>query len=239
LHTAGRLGADGVQIDLRQELPTAELSDTAVRQLRKLLDDLNLRVGSAAFPTRRGFAEPEDLERRIQATIDAMKGASRLGARVMLVGLGPLAPEGEPARSTLIEAVTTLAMNGNRLGVQLALQCPAAHPRDVTDLLAELPNGLVGLDLSPADLILSGRNPREVIKTLGQHVLHVFANDAAPGLGGMEGTSVELGRGTADFPELLGALEEYDYRGWITVERRNARQPAVDLENAMHYLRSL
>lgn len=65
LHTAGRLEADGVQIDLRQELLPAELSDTALRQLRKLLDDLNLRVGSVAFPTRRGYATTQDLERRL------------------------------------------------------------------------------------------------------------------------------------------------------------------------------
>jgi sugar phosphate isomerase/epimerase len=239
LHTSSRLGAEGVQIDLRQELSAAELSDTAVRQVRKLLDDLNLRAASAAFPTRRGFAEPEDMERRIQATIDAMKGASRLGARVMLTSVGALPPAGEPGRSTLVEAITTLAMQGNRVGVQLALQCPAAHPADVSELLNELPEGLVGVDLSPADLILSGQKPREFVEKLGPHVVHVFANDAAPGLGGMTGTSVELGRGTADFPELLGALEEFDYRGWLTVERRNSRQPVEDVENAIQFLRSL
>src|SRR5215213_562163 len=84
LHTASRLGAEGVQIDLRQELPAAELSDTGLRQLRKLLDDLNLRVGSAAFPTRRGYANPQDLERRLEATIEAMRAASKFSARVML-----------------------------------------------------------------------------------------------------------------------------------------------------------
>jgi sugar phosphate isomerase/epimerase len=239
LHTAGRLGADGVQLDLRQELPAAELSDTGVRQLRKLLDDLNLRVASAAFPTRRGFAEPQELERRIHATIEAMKGASRLGARVMLISLGPLPLADEPGRSTLLEAITTLAMQGNRVGVQLALQCPAAHPADLKDFVDELPEGVAGVDLSPADLILSGQRPREYVEKLGQHVVHVFANDAAPGLGGMAGSSVELGRGTADVPELLGSLEEYDYRGWVTVEQRNSRRPAEDVANALEFLRSL
>ncbi len=239
LHTAGRLGADGVQIDLRQELPAAELSDTGARQLRKLLDDLNLRVASTTFPTRRGYAEPEELERRIHATIDAMKGAARLGARVVLISMGSLPLADEPGRSTLLEAITTLAMNGNRLGVQPALQCPAAHAADLRSFLDELPEGLVGVDFSPADLILSGQKPRGYVETLGRHVIHVFANDAAAGLGGMQGHDVELGRGTADFPELLGALEEYDYRGWVTVERRNSRRPQEDVENAIHFLRSL
>jgi sugar phosphate isomerase/epimerase len=239
LHTAGRLQAEGVQLELRDELPAAELSDTAGRQLRKLLDDLNLRVGSTAFPTRRGYANPEDLERRLEATLQAMHASSRLAARVMLITLGPLPLPGDPERSTLLEALTTLGMQGNRLGVQLALQGATAHPADLKSLLEELPEGLAGADFSPADIILSGGQPRKFAEELGRHILHVFANDAVGGSGGLGGTQVELGRGTADLPELLGALEEYDYRNWVTIERRNSRNPVDDIANAVQFLRSL
>jgi sugar phosphate isomerase/epimerase len=250
LHIAGQLQAEGVQIDLRQELSPAELSDTALRQVRKLLDDLNLRVGSTAYPTRRGYANPEELGRRIQATVEAMRASSRLAARVMLISIGPL-PDPDPAtpdaksangvenRSTLIEAITSLAMQANRYGVQLALQCPTAHPVDLKKLLEELPEGLVGVDLSPADLILNGQNPRGYAETLGRHILHVFANDAVRGLGGASGGDAELGRGTADFPELLGLLEEHDYHNWITIERRSSKRPAEDVANAIQFLRAL
>jgi sugar phosphate isomerase/epimerase len=239
LHTASRVGGEGVQFDLRHELPAAELSDTALRQLRKLLDDLNLRVASTAFPTRRGYAEPHDLERRIDATRQAMAASSKLGARVMLVSLGLLPLLDDPARSTLLEAMTALATSGNRFGVQLALQCPAAHPADLKTFIEELPDGLIGVDLSPADLILNNREPREFLAQLGPQVAHVFANDAVRGLGGTSGSDVELGRGTADVEELLGMLEEYDYRGWLTVERRNSRRPIEDVENALQFLRTL
>jgi sugar phosphate isomerase/epimerase len=257
LHTAGQVQAEGVQIDLRQELAPAELSDTAIRQVRKLLDDLNLRVGSTAFPTRRGYANPEDLDRRIQATVEAMRTASRLACRVMLITVGPLpdpAPKtdsqsspsahllslkGTESRTTLVEALTALAMQGNRYGVQLAIECPTAHPADLKALLEELPEGLVGADLSPADLILNGQSPRLHAEVLGKHIVHVFANDAVRGLGGAAGADVELGRGTADFPELLGLLEEHDYHSWITVERRNSRRTAEDIRNAVQFLRSL
>jgi sugar phosphate isomerase/epimerase len=50
---------------------------------------------------------------------------------------------------------------------------------------------------------------------------------------------VELGRGTADFPTLLGLLEEHAYRDWLTIERRHSSQPAEDIANAVQYLRSL
>jgi sugar phosphate isomerase/epimerase len=239
LHTARRLGGEGVQIDLRQELPAAELSDTALRQLRKLLDDLNLRVASTAFPTRRGYAEPQELERRIDATREAIGATSKLGARVMLISLGTLPLPEEPARSILLEAMTALAMVGNRFGVQMALQCPSAHPADVKSFIEGLPEGLVGVDLSPADLILNNQQPRGFLEKLGPHVVHVFANDAVRGMGGMAGSAVELGRGTADFEEILGMLEEYDYRGWITVERRNSPRSTEEVENAVQFLRAL
>jgi hypothetical protein len=103
LHTASSLGCEGVQIDLRQEMPAAELSDTGHRQLRKLLDDLNLRVGSTAFPTRRGYGVAQDLERRLEATIQAMQVSSRLAGRVMLITLGDLPLAGESDRSTLLQ----------------------------------------------------------------------------------------------------------------------------------------
>lgn len=238
LHTAGRLEADGVQIDLRQELPVAELSDTAIRQLRKMLDDLNLRVGSVAFPTRRGFANPDQLERRIEATLQAMHAASRLGARVMLVMLGPCPAPESAERATLLEALGTLSSNGNRLGVELALQTTAAAS-ELEQLLGELPEGTLGLDVNPAELVLQSKSPREFVQRLGSRVTHLFANDAVRGFGSTGGGEVELGRGAADFPELLAMLEEHGYRGWATIERHGSRQPAVDVENAVRFLHSL
>jgi sugar phosphate isomerase/epimerase len=238
LHTAGRLQAEGVQIDLRHELLPAELSDTGLRQLRKLLDDLNLRVGSTIFPTRRGYSAPEDLQRRLEATIEAMQATSRLGARAMLITLGSCPAPDSPGRATLHEALETLGVQGNRLGVELALQS-TAPVEELETLLGELPEGLVGFDLNPADLIISGRSPREFATRLGSHVVHLFANDAVRGFGSAGGSDVELGRGSADFPELLGLLEEQNYRGWATIERRHSAQPIDDGANAIRFLRSL
>jgi sugar phosphate isomerase/epimerase len=50
---------------------------------------------------------------------------------------------------------------------------------------------------------------------------------------------VELGRGSADFPELLGSLEEYDYRGWVTVQRRSSTRTVEDAADAIAFLRAL
>lgn len=239
LHAAGSLGCDGVQIDAREELRPGELSDTGARQLRKMLDDRNLRVGSVAFATRRGFAEPQDLERRLTATVDAMRMASRLGARVLVFAVGDVPPGEGPARGTLVEALASLAGHASRIGVELAAHCPQAPPADVVALLSELPAGLMGVNLSPADTIRAGGSPREAVKALGPRVVHFYANDAARGLGGGAAIDVELGRGSADMPELLGALEEFDYRGWITIAPHSPKRPVEEASDAIAYLRSL
>ena len=239
LHTAASLGCDGVQFDARSELQPSELSDTGLRQLRKMLDDLNLRVGSVAFPTRRGYAEPVDLQPRLEATRAAMQLASRLGARILIGNLGAL-PEDENAneRATLVDAIQSLASHGDRLGVRLAMQS-AAPATVLSDFIAGLPEGTLALDLHPARLIMQGESPAEFVRVTGRYIAHIHAVDGVHDLASGQGVEVELGRGTANFPELLGMLEEYGYHDWLTIERRNSPQPIEDIGNAVKFLRAL
>src|SRR5437764_8236863 len=84
LLTARELGAEAVEIDLRNELSADDLSRTGIRAVRKMLDDLNLRLSAVAFRTRRGYAAPEDLDARIEATKRAMSSAYELGTSVIV-----------------------------------------------------------------------------------------------------------------------------------------------------------
>ena len=141
LHTAASLECDGVQIDARNELLPTELSETGVRQFRKMLDDLNLRVGSIAFPTRRGYANPTDLQRRIEATRAAMQLASKLGARILIGKLGEVpAAEDASAVAALTDAVQTLATLGDRLGIRLVMQSPTPA-NELLTFIQSLPEG--------------------------------------------------------------------------------------------------
>ncbi len=240
LHTAAQVGCEGVQIDARQELHPAELSETGLRQLRKILDDLNLRVGSVAFPTRRGYGNPQDLERRLDATREAMQFASRLNARILIVNLGSLpGAEDEAARSTLLEALASLAAHGNRLGVRVVAQTASTKAEELASFMNSLLEGTLFLDLHPGQIITQGELPADFLETVGSYVAHVHAVDGVFDLAGGQGVEVELGRGSVDFPQLLGMLEEFEYRDWITIERRHSQQTLFDVENGVKYLRSL
>lgn len=248
LHTASAIGCDGVQFDARNEVRPAELSETGLRQLRKMLDDLNLRVGSLSFPTRRGYADPTDLDRRVEATIAAMKLASQLKARVLICDIGripglvaPATSEtpGSPEMSTLTEVLAALGSHGMRLGVQLAAQARFDTFEHVALFIATLPEGSLFLDLHPASLLAQGHSPQEFVSTLGGHIAHVHAVDAVRDFSSGRNLEVALGRGSADFPALLGQLEEFDYRGWVTIERQGSEQVVEDCANAVKFLRAV
>jgi sugar phosphate isomerase/epimerase len=240
LHMAAAWGADAVEIDARGEVNPQELSRTGLRQLRKMLEDLRLRVSAVGFRTRRGYDTTIDLEPRIAATKAAMEFAYALGAPVVVnhVGRVPSDRESEAWR-LLVGVLDELGQHGNRSGALLAAETGTEGGEDLARLLAELPEGAVGLDLNPANLIINGFSPLEVVGAVGPAILHVHANDAAWELAAGRGCPVSLGQGTADFPALLAALDEHDYRGYFTVTYGGAGDSTDEITRAIRYLREL
>jgi sugar phosphate isomerase/epimerase len=148
LQTAARLGADGVEIDVRTELPSREMSQTGLRQLLKLLSDLNLRVSAAAFPTRHGYDDPADLERRVLATQAAMRFAIQLGTDVVINRVGSVPADFEGSQGgQFLEALTALGTYGDRVGARLAAQTIGESPLQLARLLKALPEHSLGTAL--------------------------------------------------------------------------------------------
>ena len=115
LATAARLGAAGVEIDARSELRPDDVSRTGLREFHKLLGDMSLRVSAVAFPTRRGYDVPDDIERRVLATQAAMRFAADLRTDVVVVRAGRVPSENEAAWSRLVEAMIALGGYGERI----------------------------------------------------------------------------------------------------------------------------
>ena len=240
LLTARELGVDAVEIDARGELKEGDLSQTGVRHLRKMLDDLNLRVSAVTFRTRRGYSTLADLEARIDATKRALTLAYDLGAAVLVNHLGRLPPESDAAAmSTLVQALTDIGRHSQRVGALLAAETGTESGAELAALSARLPPGSIGVDFNPASLILHGHSPREAAAALAPHVLHVHATDATRDLALGRGLEVALGQGNAEFPEVLALLEERQYRGYITIARHDTSDPLADVRQAIEFLRNL
>ena len=240
LHMAAELGAEAVEIDARGEVNPRQLSRTGLRQLRKMLEDLRLRVSAVGLHTRLGYDTTADLERRIAATQAAMEFAYAVGAPVVVNHVGRVPTDREsPTWKLLVEVLSELGRQGHRTGALLAAETGTESGEDLERLLAELPEGAVGVDLHPANLIVNGFSPLEMVAAVGPRILHVHAGDAVRELAAGRGSPVSLGQGAADFPALLGALEEHDYRGYFTVTHRGVGDSADQIARAIRYLRDL
>ncbi len=239
LHTAAALGADGVEIDARGEI-APPLSRTAVRQVHKMLDDRRLRVASVAFRTRRGYDTPDDLEPRIAATKAAMELAYQLGAGVVVNRVGRVPADRESsAWRQLVDVLGELGRHGARVGALLAAETGTESGEDLARLLAELPEGTLGVDLNPAALVANGFSPIEAAAVLGPRILHVHATDAVGASATRRAMPASPDAGAADYPALLATLDEHGYRGYFTVTSYGGGDPAKSIAEAIEYFRGV
>lgn len=240
LLTASRLGARSVEIDAEGDFRPGQISVTALRQVRKLLEDANLRVASLRFSTRRGYHVTADLDRRVQATKAAMQLAYELRAPVVCNSIGRVPTDLEsPDFKLLIEVLTDLGGHGARTGARLAARTGMESGSTLAALIAALPEGAIAVDLDPAGLVVGGHSIDEAITALGPHIAHVRARDAVRDRTQSGGQEVQLGRGSVDFASLLGNLENFAYRGDVTIERNHSDNPLSEIKQAVGYLQSL
>lgn len=121
------MGANGVEICGRRLIDVSELSDTGVRTLRKILDDLNLQIVSIRFPTKYGFDRIEDLDRRVDATKMAMRTAYRLGAPLVVNQIGPVPrPPQEKGSAASSPRISTSMISGQMPPEGLSVEQAAA-----------------------------------------------------------------------------------------------------------------
>lgn len=240
LRAAAQMGATAVEIDARQHLRPADLTQTALRQLKKQLDDLNLVVCAVGFRTRRGYDVLDRLQERIEATKSAMTMAYQLGAQIVVNQIGRVPEERSGDRwDLMVDVLTELGKHAHRCGAFLAAETGSEPGDDLAALLAAVPEGSLGITLNPGNLILNQFSAADAVKSLGNNIMYVHAKDGVQDLAQGRGVEVPLGRGSADFPQIIGMLEEFSYRGYFTVERHQATDAISEAAMAVQYLQNL
>jgi sugar phosphate isomerase/epimerase len=237
LETAARIGASAVELDARNQIHPSQLSDTGLRQLRKILDDLNLKVTSLRFQTRRGYDNADDLDRRVEATKATMKLAYQLGCPVVVNSIGTIPEPEDPRRASLQSVLDDLGRFGTRIGAFLAAETGSNSGETLAKILDSSPDAFVAVALNPGQLIINRFDVREAVLALKDRIQLVCAVDGVIDLAAGRGISVRLGQGTADFPELIGLLEDIQYRGRYLVGRNDST--IDELQQGLEYLRNL
>jgi sugar phosphate isomerase/epimerase len=139
----------------------------------------------------------------------------------------------------LVQVLADLGRHGQRIGAMLAAQTGAVEGTDLARLIAALPEGSIGVDLDPGALVINGFSAQQAVEAVGRHVMHVHASDGVRDLARGRGLDVPLGRGSVDWPALLGTLEERGYRGYFTIRREGNENAETEIGQAVKYLKSL
>ena len=238
IHAAAKLGASSIEIDARQEIHPSQMSETGLRQLCKLLEDLNLRVSSLRFQTRRGYDHVEDLDRRVDATKETMKLAYRLGTSVVVNAIGHVPHEqSDPRWVTLQQVMNDLGRYGAKVGAFLCAETGSEDGKTLSELLNSQEDAFVGVAFNPGQLVINRFSAAEAMDELKDRIQIVYAVDGVLDLAAGRGIATPLGLGSVDFPELLGKLEDQHYRGRFVVGRADSNQE--EIAQAIQYLREL
>ena len=88
IHKAADAGAVGVRLNTRTEVRPDQFTDTALRQLKLLIAERQMKVAGLLFPSRRSLYEQENLERRLEGIRRVMVQAQKLGTREVLIRCG-------------------------------------------------------------------------------------------------------------------------------------------------------
>lgn len=238
VETAARLGFNGMMFDAVGPLAPTELTQTGRREVRARLTAAQLQLAAVGCPLQRGCDKLEGLEHRLAHIQRVMELAFDLGPRLVVIFAGQVAADAsDPRRALLRDALTDLARHGDRVGVRLALVAGMEAPDLLREFLAAIDTGSLGISIDPGLLVTQGYDPAAVIRTFRSQVLHCFARDAR--VTGLDRTikEVSLGSGFVEWTECLGALEEADYRGWLTIKRDAVADPVQELRNARAFLR--
>ena len=238
--TAAQLGAEAVEINGLGEVRASNLSRTGIRQIKKMLSDLNLSVAAIYFPTQSGYGDLNRLDQRIDGTKATLKLAYDLGCRVVVNRLGQIPDQvQDPVWSTMVQALMDIGNFSQRAGAWLAARTGSESGEVLKGFIDALPPQCLMVDFDPAALVINRFSASEAMEALSEHVISFRARDAVVDLSLGRGVEVQLGRGSVDWPGLLGALEEKQYQGFLTVERQSAEDPVRECGEALQYLTNL
>lgn len=223
---AARLGARGVVVDATGDIAPNRLSETGRREFRHLVRSVELTLIALNLPTRRPFDTPDQLDDRLNRAETAFTLAYELGTNLVLARVGAIPPEADAfARETFVGAVRELGRRADHRGVRLGVETGPDAGAPLRGLLDGLASPGLAASLEPAALLQHGHDPIAVIRALGSWVAHAYATDTTSSSVAGQGRRGGLPPGSLDWHEYLGALEEVNYRGYLTIWPDPTREP--------------
>jgi sugar phosphate isomerase/epimerase len=216
---AASAGAKGVVVDAGGDLGPDRLSETGRREFRQALRSVELNLIALNLPTRRPFDTLDQLEDRLARADRAFALAYELGTRLVLARVGGLPPEADEARRmAFTTAIRELGLKADHRGIRFAIETGSEPGSTLAPFLDALDLPSLAASVDPSSLLSTGIDPVVATRELGVWVAHAYANDASKAARPASNPrGLGFPPGALDWEEYLGALEEINYRGYLTV----------------------
>ena len=234
IRASATAGARGVVVDATGDLSPDRLSDTGRRELRQVLRSVEQSLIALNLPTRRPFDSLEQLEGRLDRADRAFAMAYDLGTRLVLARVGGLPPEADEARRlAFTTAIVELGRRADHRGVRFAIETGSEPGGVLGPFLESLDLPTLAVSIDPSSLLSQGIDPVAATRELGALVVHAYANDASRSSRSVAFSNprgMGFPPGALDWEEYLGALEEINYRGYLTVWPDPSAEPIAQFK---------
>lgn len=239
IRKAKEIGADGIQLwNVGGNLDPKNLTKTGRKDFVDFVQSQGLEISALCGDLGgHGYTDPSDVEWRIERTKEMFDLSLDLGAPIVTTHIGVI-PDDENSREwkTMHEAMVELGRYGEQIGACLATETGPEEPALMRRFIESVENEGLKINYDPANLAMQGFDPVAGVHTLGNLIVHTHAKDGLrPDHGGPK--EVPLGKGDVPFDEYLGALREFDFKGFLTIEREVGEDPVKDVAEAVQFLR--
>ena len=234
LTLAKAAGFEGVELALNGE---GELSltstDAELTAIRKTAEDMGLSLYSLSCGLCWDYRLSDDDAALRQKAKDMIRRqlytAKVLGADTVLVLPGVVNvefahPEKKVAYDVVyeraVEGISELARDAEAIGVNIGLENVWSKfllsPMEMRDFIDKIGSDYVGAYLDVGNTLYCGY-PEDWVRILGKRIKKVHFKDYRMQAGGLHGF-VDLLAGDVDYPEVVKALGEVGYDGWVSAE---------------------
>jgi sugar phosphate isomerase/epimerase len=191
-----------------------------------------------------GLVPPQTRAQRVARACRSADWARELGVTQIAshVGCVPENPD-DPNYLGFIETLRGFCLFLEANGQVLAYETGQESVKTLARMMSDIGVGSQRVNFDPANLLIYDHDdPMELVKTLGDKVVHVHCKDGRrPSEPGKLGSETKLGGGDSNFPELLKKLHGIGYRGPLTIERETAAGPGLDrdITDAIQFIEKL
>jgi sugar phosphate isomerase/epimerase len=126
----------------------------------------------------------------------------------------------EPQLAEKIRALRELVEYAHRDGVVIGLENVTESASDLEPVLDTVPGLSLALDVGHAQLGSPVNKSFEIVKRLGSAIRHLHVHDNRGGVGQADDLHLPVGEGIIEFPGILRAIMDLDYRGTMTLEMK-------------------